>query len=77
MQKIWHELQVDEQKLPERLGPGEKLNVTRRGHRKVLNKEGNNLRKLEVEYKVKCNRDRTKKRNAIVLGESREYAKFS
>ncbi|PTU28294.1 RHS repeat domain-containing protein, partial [Stenotrophobium rhamnosiphilum] len=40
--------------LPERIGPGEKLRDTVRGHRKLLNRQLRRLRELEDRYQKEC-----------------------
>ena len=54
VEKRWHELETDEMQLPEYIGPGERLYQTKRGHRKLINKEDNNLRRLELEHELSC-----------------------
>jgi RHS repeat-associated protein len=41
--------------LPERVGPGESLRETMRGHRKLINKADTNLRFWEKQYDQDCN----------------------
>jgi hypothetical protein len=40
--------------LPEYIGPGEKLRDTRRGHRKLLDRQWRRLRELEDRYEKEC-----------------------
>ena len=40
--------------LPERIGPGEKLRDTVRGHRKLLNRQWRRLNELEDRYAKEC-----------------------
>jgi len=40
--------------LPERIGPGEKLRDTVRGHRKLLNRQWRRLEELEDKYDKEC-----------------------
>jgi RHS repeat-associated protein len=54
LDKRWQELQSDDQGLPEYIGPGEKLFQTRRGHRTLINREDQNIRRLEAEYDEQC-----------------------
>ena len=53
-EKRWPELLSNPQKLPWRIGPGEKLRQTGRGHEKLLNRRLRELRDLEDEYDRKC-----------------------
>ncbi|WP_192558459.1 RHS repeat-associated core domain-containing protein [Pseudomonas allokribbensis] len=54
LDKRWHELESDEQGLPEYIGPGESLYQTRRGHRTIINHTDGNLRKLERQHDEEC-----------------------
>lgn len=54
VEKRWHELETDKMQLPEYIEPGERLYQTKRGHRKLINKEDNNLRRLELEHELSC-----------------------
>ena len=52
--KRYPDLQSNPQGLPNRIGPGEDLRDTVRGHEKLLNRKLQELRKLEDEYAEKC-----------------------
>jgi RHS repeat-associated protein len=52
--KRYPDLEENPGLLPWRIGPGEKLKDTVRGHEKLLNRRLNELRKLEDEYAEKC-----------------------
>ena len=52
--KRYPDLQSNPDGLPWRIGPGEKLKQTIRGHEKLLNRRLNELKKLENEYLEKC-----------------------
>jgi len=52
--KRYPDLESNPLELPERIGPGEKLCETVRGHEKLLNRRLRELRKLEDEYDKKC-----------------------
>ena len=52
--KRYPDLQSNPQGLPNRIGPGEDLRDTVRGHEKLLNRKLRELRKLEDEYAEKC-----------------------
>jgi|GEM_PF-4218038 len=54
LDKRWQELEADALKLPQYIGPGEKLYQTRRGHQKIINKEDRRLRDLENQYDDEC-----------------------
>ena len=57
LDRRWDELDRNPLNLPERIGPGEQLQETRRGHRTLINKNDANLRKLEQEYDDDCGGD--------------------
>lgn len=48
------DLQANPGSLPERIGPGERLSETIRGHRKLLNRQARRLRELEDRYQDEC-----------------------
>jgi hypothetical protein len=48
------EVARNQMNLPERIGPGERLRDTIRGHRKIIRKQERNLRELEKKYEQKC-----------------------
>ncbi len=52
--KRWIDLILNPDNLPWRIGPGEKLKETGRGHEKLLNRRLGELKKLEDEYDQKC-----------------------
>lgn len=52
--KRYPDLQANPGNLPYRIGPGEKLSETVRGHEKLLNRRLNELKKLEDKYEEKC-----------------------
>jgi hypothetical protein len=52
--KRWPDLLENLLNLPWRIGPGEKLRETRRGHEKLLNRRLRELRNLEDEYDMWC-----------------------
>ena len=54
IEKRYREYEIDENGLPEYIGPGESLHETRRGHRTLINKETQNLRRLERKYEEEC-----------------------
>lgn len=53
----WSDLAADPLGLPERIGPGEKLSQTKRGHRTMINDRESNLRKFEKRYTDECEGD--------------------
>ena len=53
----WSDLAADRLNLPERLGPGELLSQTKRGHRTMINDRESNLRKFEKRYSDECEDD--------------------
>jgi len=53
----WNDLAADRLNLPERLGPGELLSQTKRGHRTMINDRESNLRKFEKRYLDECDED--------------------
>ncbi|WP_260654052.1 RHS repeat-associated core domain-containing protein, partial [Xanthomonas graminis] len=53
-EKRYPDLGKDPNPLPWRIGPGEKLKETIRGHEKLLNRRLRELRQLEDEYDQKC-----------------------
>jgi hypothetical protein len=53
----WNELAENRLGLPERVGPNEKLNQSKRGHRTKINDHDSNLRKLEKRYDDECEED--------------------
>ncbi|WP_163836819.1 RHS repeat protein [Spartinivicinus ruber] len=55
--KRWPDLQNNPQNLPERIGPGEKLSQTVRGHRTLINHNYTLLRKYEQRYHEECEDD--------------------
>jgi len=57
LDKRWTELADDPLGLPERLGPGEKLSETKRGHRTLINTRDRNLRDVEKKYAEDCEQD--------------------
>jgi len=52
--KRYPDLQSNPNNLPYRIGPGEKLRDTVRGHEKLLNQRLNQLKKLEDKYAKEC-----------------------
>ncbi|WP_455894233.1 RHS repeat domain-containing protein, partial [Pseudomonas palmensis] len=54
IEKRWKELELDEKRLPEYIGPGESLHETRRGHRTLINMSDISLRKSEEIYEGEC-----------------------
>ena len=52
--KRYPDLESNSQGLPQRIGPGEKLSETIRGHEKLLNRRLRELKKLEEEYAKNC-----------------------
>lgn len=48
------EYDQDKYQLPEKIGPGEKLRHTRRGHRTLIQSAKNNIRKTEEKIKNEC-----------------------
>jgi len=52
--KRYPDLQSNPKTLPERIGPGEKMSETVRGHRKLLDRRLRELRSLEDEYSRSC-----------------------
>jgi len=52
--KRYPDLVTNPKNLPYRIGPGEKLSETVRGHEKLLNRRLRELRKLEDEYFENC-----------------------
>ncbi|MPT51113.1 RHS repeat-associated core domain-containing protein, partial [Delftia sp.] len=53
----WSDLAADRLNLPERIGPGESLSQTKRGHRTMINEREGNLRKFEKRYMDECEDD--------------------
>ena len=53
----WSDLAADRLNLPKRLGPGELLSQTKRGHRTMINDRESNLRKFEKRYSDECEDD--------------------
>ena len=53
-EKRYPDLESNPGNLPNRIGPGEKLSQTVRGHEKLLNRRLNELKKLEDQYEKKC-----------------------
>lgn len=54
LEKRYDELKRNPLNLPERIGPGESLASTQRGHRTLINIYDNNLRDLEKKYDDEC-----------------------
>lgn len=54
LEKRYDELRSNLQELPQRIGPGEKLADTVRGHRTLINIHTQNLRRLEDKYDAEC-----------------------
>jgi hypothetical protein len=52
--KRYPDLESNPQNLPQRIGPGEKLSSTVRGHEKLLNRRLRELRKLEDDFVRNC-----------------------
>jgi RHS repeat-associated protein len=52
--KRWSELEADDGTLPEYIGPGESFYATRRGHRTLINKGDQNLRRLQDKFDDDC-----------------------
>ena len=50
----WSELGANPLGLPERIGPGEALSSTRRGHRTIINDRESRLREYERRYAEEC-----------------------
>ncbi len=50
LDKRWDELERDPLGLPERIGPGEKLSETIRGHRTIINQLGHHLNAREAQW---------------------------
>jgi RHS repeat-associated protein len=48
------DLEANPQQLPQRIGPGEKLSETIRGHEKLLNRQWKRLNELEDKYFKEC-----------------------
>lgn len=52
--KRYPDLELNPKSLPQRIGPGEKMSETVRGHEKLLNRRLRDLRKLEDEFTKNC-----------------------
>ncbi|MFS2032753.1 RHS repeat-associated core domain-containing protein [Polaromonas sp. CT11-55] len=52
--KRYPDLQANPQNLPQRIGPGEALKDTVRGHEKLLNRQLRRLRELEEQHRDEC-----------------------
>jgi len=53
----WADLAADRLALPDRIGPGELLSTTKRGHRTLINERESRLRKFEKRYSEECEDD--------------------
>ena len=54
LDKRWRELIADDEALPEYIGPGEDFYQTRRGHRTIINRETEFLRRNQEKYDREC-----------------------
>ncbi len=53
----WKELDANILNLPQRIGPGEMLSQTIRGHKTLINQYSNHLKDRQIEYERECEDD--------------------
>ena len=67
-QKRLRDYEINARDLPERIGRGERLAQTRRGHRTLIRKSETDIKELENRYREECDDDDDKNNSALKIG---------